>query len=172
MSNLRFRTLSISLLLGVAAALSVAAASGGAPPEPLRHLPTPRHLKADTLAALRGRMVRHGNTMSNLVRAVILLDRPTVRILAGRIADEEIVARAGAAAPEPGMPALSPDFYAAQDTLRAAAQALATAALPSSDDRDGDQTLADRFAVVARTCVACHSVYLRPSAPVPQAPSH
>jgi len=48
----------------------------------------------ETRAELGARMGRHAETMSTLIRSVVLLDRPTIRALASRMADEEIIARA------------------------------------------------------------------------------
>jgi hypothetical protein len=143
-----------------------------------RHLPPPEHVTSETMRDLKGRMGRHGNGMSNLVGAVVLLDRPAIARLARNIADEEIVAATTMAAePDPrpakalekaggkpeGKPAersrpalaLPRGFFAEQDALRVAAQRLALAAA-GTDDR----ALADAFATVTRTCVACHSSYL------------
>ena len=108
-------------------------------------------------AELRERMARHGNVMSNLVKAVVLLDRPTIKLLAQRIADEEVIARLEAKGSKNVESRLPKDFFAEQDALRAAARDLATSVVSAATD----SVLADRFAAVAHTCVACHSVYLR-----------
>jgi plasmid stability protein len=133
--------------------------SAAAPvPEARQALPGPEHISPNVRAELKARMGRHGNTMSNLVRALVLLDRPTIRALAGRIADEEVVARVEAA-PRGGKKLdLPPLYIAEQDRLRTVAQQLAAATL--EPDHDADLVLADRFATLAHTCVACHSVYL------------
>ena len=100
-------------------------------------------------------MGQHAVTMENLVRAVVLLDRPTIRVLATRIADEEVVAKVGEG-PEKGTPLLPPKFFAEQNALAVAARQLAAAAVEGGDDA----LLAERFAAVTRTCVSCHSTYL------------
>jgi len=89
------------------------------------------------------------------------LDRPTIRILAGRIADEEVIARVGAAGASK-RPPLPREFFVAQDELSVNARQLAVAAKEGGDDR----SIAERFAAVTRTCVTCHSAYLhgRPDA--------
>jgi cytochrome c556 len=140
--------------------LSVGAASDV--PTPAQHLRAPEHITPDTRTELAARMGRHGETMSNLVRAVVLFDRPTIRILAGRIADEEVIAQAGKSVHDRRSLLLPPDFPAEQTRLSVAARQLAVAAVEGSDDR----TLADRFAGVTGTCVTCHSIYLhgRPGA--------
>ena len=100
-------------------------------------------------------MGQHGTTLQNLVRAVVLIDRPTIRVLATRIADEEIVARTGSIR-EGQRPLLPPKFFVEQDDLAANARQLAAAAVDGGDDK----ALADRFSALTRTCVGCHSTYL------------
>ncbi len=113
-------------------------------------------------------MSRHGEVMSNLVRAVVLLDRPTTRVLAGRISDEEVIAHSNKSGSARLPLNLPPEFLGEQTALTSAARALALAAT----DRGDDQLLARRFAELTTTCVGCHSVYLhgrpdpRPFGPV------
>jgi hypothetical protein len=109
----------------------------------------------ETRAEIQARMARHGETMTNLVRSVVLLDRPTIRILAGRIADEEVIARTDAARDQK-RPPLPREFFAAQDELSRSARQLALAAKDGGDDK----LVAERFAAVTHTCVTCHSAYL------------
>ena len=158
------RRVSLSTLrpVFIAGLLMAPLAAGGAarPAEharpPAVHLAEPENLSASTRAEVRGRMARHGNTMSNLVTAVVLLDRPTIVTLALRIADEEVVARSEAATTKGWEARLPRGFFIEQDALRGAARELAAAATHG----DADNVTADRFAAVARTCVACHSLYL------------
>jgi hypothetical protein len=128
-------------------------------------LPAPEHVPSQTRAELHARMGRHADTMSNLIRSVVLLDRPTIRALASRIADDEIVAVSNQTSPERRRLNLPQDFFAEQTALSAAARALAAAAAADA----GDAALADGFSALTRTCVGCHSVYLhgRPAAPPP-----
>jgi hypothetical protein len=134
-------------------------------PAPAKRLPAPEHVSAQTRQEVKTRMGQHATTMQNLVRAVVLLDRPTIRVLATRIADEEIVARTttGREAPRPMLP---PKFFADQDELAASARQLAVASVDGGDDK----ALADRFAAVTRTCVSCHSTYLH-DRPEPEPPA-
>lgn len=118
-----------------------------------QRLAVPDNIRADTKAELNARMSRHGATMSSLVRAVVLLERARVRVLAGRIADEEVVAQIDTPKPM----SLPPGFSAEQAQLSVAARRLAVAAAEGSDDR----VLAERFAAVTAACVTCHSVYLQ-----------
>jgi hypothetical protein len=94
--------------------------------------------------------------MSNLIRAVVLLDRPTIRTLAGRIADEEVVARSSTPIRERRRLILPPEYFAQQTALDGVARALAAAAINGSDD----QELATQFSALTRTCMGCHGVYL------------
>lgn len=154
------------LMVGARAAAPARAAAAPVPvPEACQALPGPAHVSPNAQAELKARMGRHGNTMSNLVRALVLLDRPTIRALAGRIADEEVVARVEGSPRGAKKLELPAQYLAEQDRLRTVAQQLAAATL--EPDRDADLVLADRFATLAHTCVACHSAYLygRPGEP-------
>jgi len=154
----RSRTAALSaLFLAALLALFGQSRAGEAPKASAVRLSAPDHLSATTRAELRARMTRHGNVMSNLVKAVVLLDRPTITNLAQRIADEEVVARSEADGSKKWESRLPKGFFAEQDALRSAARDLATSAV----DKASDSVTADRFATVAHTCVACHSVYLR-----------
>src|SRR5262245_3833172 len=144
----------VTLLLSVAVVVAAAPKT----PAPARGLPAPEHVTAEVRQRVKARMGQHGITMQNLVRAVVLLDRPTVRMLANRIADEEIIARATDLR-EKQPPILPARFFAEQDQLAAAARELAAAAVDGGEDA----ALGDRFAAVTRTCVACHSTYLHDS---------
>jgi hypothetical protein len=123
---------------------------------PLRRLPAPANAAAEARAALQSRMVQHGKTMSSLVTAVVLLDRPTITTLAVRISDEEVVGRAEAGGADKLRQVLPSAFLGEQDALKAAARELAKAAT----EHQPDSTLADRFADLTRTCVSCHSIYV------------
>jgi hypothetical protein len=153
------RTTRIAGLLALMLIPAVGAATDSA--DPAKHLRNPEYLSAETRSELDARMTRHGQSMSNLVRAVVLLDRPTIRVLANRIADEEVVARAERSVHQPRSLMLPREFYLEQTKLAVAARDLAVAANEGGDDR----ALAERFAAVTSTCVGCHSAYLhgRPS---------
>lgn len=135
--------------------LAVAGAGAAFAAEPPKRLPAPDHVSPETRAEIVARMGRHADTMSNLIRSVVVLDRPSIRALATRIADEEIVARAAKADSEKRRLNLPSEFFAEQTALTVAARALAAAADGSDDDE-----LAERFSRLTRTCVGCHSVYL------------
>ena len=99
-------------------------------------------------------MGQHAASMQTLVQAVVLLDRPTIQLLANRIADEEVFARTGSIR-ERQRQIFPPRVFTEQEQLGAAARELAVAA-----GAEDDKSLADRFAAVTRTCVSCHSAYL------------
>jgi hypothetical protein len=151
----------LAMLLILVAAPSSEPGSGAA--AGIRGLPTPEHVSPGTRGELKARMGQHGATMSELVRAVVLLDRPTVRVLAGRIADEEMIAHASGAVRERHPLLLPPEVFQQQSGLSQVARELAATAAEGGGD---DRALADRFSALARTCVSCHSVYLhgRPDA--------
>jgi hypothetical protein len=123
---------------------------------PLLHLLPPENVAASTRSELRGRMTRHGNTMSTLVKAVVLIDRPTITTMAERIADEELLARADSQGFDPWRPLLPKGFFIEQDALRSSARSLAQAAVQG----DPDSVLAERFGALTATCVRCHGAYL------------
>ena len=156
-SNDSRRNRKIMRRLGIASGLVALLVVGGAravgSAPPAQRLPNPDHVTPELQAEVKARMARHGETMSTLVRSVVLLDRNTVNVLATRIADEELIARVGS---EPKRPPLPRDFFAAQDELSQSARQLAAAAVAGKDDK----LLADRFAAVTRTCITCHSAYL------------
>lgn len=141
-------------LLALALVPGISSASDS--PKAAVHLRTPDYVTPETRAELDARMARHGAVMSNLVRAVVLLDRPTIRVLAGRIADEEVVAHAARSPHVPAPLSLPREFFVEQTKLAGAARDLAVAAADGADDR----VLAERFAAVTGTCVGCHSSYL------------
>lgn len=142
--------LAVSLLISGA----VAAPKVASPPA-ARRLPAPAHVTPSARQELKTRMGQHAASMQNLVQAVVLLDRPTIRLLADRIADEEIFARTGNIR-ERQRQAFPPRVFTEQEQLGTAARQLAVAAADGGDDK----VLADRFAELTRTCVSCHSAYL------------
>jgi hypothetical protein len=112
-------------------------------------------LPVEVYEVLSARMDRHGDQMSALMLAVVLLDYEVVGLLAARMIEEPGLGR-----PAPGdkhslNAQLPPSFFVHQDTLHEAARGLADAAKQRDDAR-----LVAAFDTVARSCVGCHSAYL------------
>jgi len=149
--TMRSTLVSVSLL-ALCAVPGLAATKEPAAP-PVRHLPVPTSVPADARQALRIRMRQHATSTQNLLRAGVLLDRPTIKLLADRIAGEQTFARAAISNLEiPGSVIVDGEAFTT------AAQELALAAATGSND----DVLADRFAALTRTCVSCHGAYLHP----------
>jgi hypothetical protein len=155
-SPLTRTVMTLAAVCAVAVGVSRLSLATARPKGPLLHLAPPENVSATTRAELRARMGRHGNSMSTLVRAVVLLDRPTIGTMAQRIADEELLARAESNGLDMWRPLLPKAFFVEQDALRSAASALAQAATRG----EPDTVLAQRFGAVTSTCVRCHGAYL------------
>lgn len=124
-------------------------------PKPLarEELPVPSYLPAAAREALRGKMGRHDLLMQALLSRVVLLDTDGVARTAGAIFDEPPLTRPGEDDALQGR--LPKRFFVLQDELRERARRLVAASV--SDDR---AALAEEFAGLAKSCVACHQVYL------------
>ena len=148
-----------SMIWGVLVTLLAAGAVAAAPtpklPPPARGLPAPDHLSPQARQEVKARMGQHAVTMQSLIRAVVLLDRPTIRVMANRIADEEVVARTSGTRDKKA-PELPQKFFVEQGQLAATARQLASAAVDGGDDK----LLGERFSALSRTCVGCHSTYV------------
>ena len=120
-------------------------------PPPVRRLPVPKDVSPQEDRELRAYLGQHATAMQNLVHAVVLLDRPTVKILADRIVDAQIFERGEKA----NLRALSLVDAEAWGFKNAVRELSFVASTSKSDD-----LVADRFAVVARACVLCHGHYL------------
>jgi hypothetical protein len=136
-----------------------AQASEPTPPKkaskPAASLPAPDYMPAGARAALRKKMARHGQAMTDLMLGVTLLQYDVASAAAGRIVNEPRLSR-----PVPGgddeLNSLLPErFFTLQDELRSRAQAVQDAA----KKRD-DPVLAESFGRMTETCVGCHSAYL------------
>jgi hypothetical protein len=124
-------------------------------PKPLarEELPAPSALPAAARQVLKTKMGRHDLQMQALVSRVVLLDTDGIAKAAGEIFDEPALARPITGDELNGL--LPERFFALQDELRTHARALVVASV--NKDR---RALTDEFAALARTCVACHQVYL------------
>ena len=101
-------------------------------------------------------MGRHDTQMRRLVSAVIVLDDDAVARVAGEIFDEPALARPVAGDELNGM--LPARFFVLQDDLRSRARALVIAT-----QQRNRAALADEFAALTKSCVACHDAYLNES---------
>lgn len=116
-------------------------------------LPAPAGIPEAARQALRLKMARHDLQMQALLSRVVLLDAEGVARAAGEIFDEPALARPLTGEELNGL--LPERFFVLQDELRARARRLVTATL--NKDR---ATLAEDFAELAKTCIACHQLYL------------
>ena len=146
---MRSTLVSVALLVLVSLP-GLAATPKPAAPAPARRLPAPEDVSSQARQELKARMGQHATAMQNLVRAVVLLDRPTIQILADRIAGEQTFTRS--ATWQPNIP---PQVFSEGEAFAAAARELAFAATT----RSNDDVLADRFGALTRRCVSCHSGY-------------
>lgn len=101
------------------------------------------------------RMGRHGESLTGLGRAVVLLDLTATARLARQIADDEALARALAPLRKERDEGAE-SFAALQEELRTRAGRLAAEA-----GARNDLGVAESFGELAKTCVRCHRLYLR-----------
>lgn len=127
-------------------------------PRPLgqeQRLPAPQHLSAAARTLLKTRMAHHGEDMRELQSAVLRIDYPRIGRAARSVASEPSLARPLSGDATELNAQLPERFFRLQDELKANADRLARAA----DARDPNE-VADGYGRLARTCVACHQVYL------------
>jgi len=129
------------------------------------HLPQPSYLPAMARGVLDQRMARHGEHMTALLEAVVLLDYEAVIARAGAIADEPTLARPTSEDATLLNNLLPERFFELQDELRSSARRLAVAA-----GSRNLEALATAHADVTRACVRCHGTYLegRPAGAAPR----
>jgi hypothetical protein len=111
-------------------------------------------IPAPVRTAIRTKMLRHHEQMQALVSRVVLMDGDGVARVAGEIFDEPALARPLVGDELNGF--LPERFFVLRDEMRARARALVIATQPGRQ-----QTLADEFAGLAKTCIACHQLYLQ-----------
>lgn len=144
----------------------------GAPPKPPAvakepvaedALGRPDYLSDLARQILRRRMERHGRDMLHLMTGVVLLRREVVQTIAQELSREPRITRPLPDARDELNSALPEKFFVLQDELRDRAKALEESARGKSD-----KELADAFARLTQTCVACHSAFLAPKGTEPQ----
>ena len=102
---------------------------------------------------VRTKMARHDLQMRELLTRVVLLDDDGVARVGGEVFDEPSLARPLAGDELNGL--LPERFFVLQDELKARARRLVIA----SQKRD-HEAIADEFAALAKSCIACHQVFL------------
>lgn len=138
---------------------SSASPSKAAPrPERTKSMPTSTYLPAKAREKIRETMKAHGDDMTVLMWSIIFLDVDGAAEFARVIQDQKWLERPADPAAVPEDERVPEPIYAFQDDIVARAKALAATA----DNAEKHQAagLADAFAGVARTCVACHAAYL------------
>lgn len=118
-------------------------------------LPSRPGLPDEVRDALTERMMRHGDDMSRLTVAVLMLEYDLVHLLATDMAREPRLGRPAEGESGTLNTLLPAGFFVQQDALAASASALAAAALGRDDVR-----LAASFGDLTKSCVSCHSAYL------------
>jgi hypothetical protein len=118
------------------------------------HLPASTTIPPAMVQVLRSKMGRHDAQMKALVSRVVLLDDDGAARAAGEIFDEPALARPLGGDELNGL--LPERFFQLQDQLRAQTRRLVIAT--GQHDR---QAVAQEFADLTKTCIACHEVYLR-----------
>ncbi len=116
----------------------------------------PGHLPPLARRILHESMQRHGDHAESLLWSALMLDHAAAREIATWVADDLAIARP-MAGQEDALNTLLPEaYFEQQDALRAAAQELAAAAYAKDD-----QAVARAYGELTKTCITCHSLYMR-----------
>ncbi len=118
-------------------------------------LPVPGRISQTARALLQTRMERHGETMAELMRRLVLFDYDAVRTDAQQIREEPWLARPLTGDATELNSALPEHFFELQDELRARALDVEHAA-----EQANSQRLLDGYVALAKTCMSCHRLYL------------
>jgi len=124
-------------------------------PKPVAHeeLPASTALPPAARQVVRSRMGRHEGQMQALVSRVVLLDDDGVARVGGEIFDEPAIARPIAGDELNGL--IPERFFVLQDDLRTRARQLVIAS-----QTHNREAVAAEFAALAKSCVACHQVFV------------
>ena len=131
-------------------------------PTAREHLAEPASIPPSARQILKSKMGRHDVQMRALMSRVVLLDDDGIARTAGEIFDEPALARPLAGDELNSL--LPARFFDLQDELRSHARRLVMAS-----ERHDRAAVAEEFAALAKSCVACHDVYLREPADAPRA---
>jgi hypothetical protein len=145
----------VTLVLSMFTLLFLSGAAESNSHKPQEALPEPEHIPKDARDRIRSRMSRHAAEMSSLLRAIAVLDRPAILASARYLADHEILSAQSGPANDTCRPMLPGAFFVEEIAFSTIARQVVMATEHGNDDG-----IADRFAALARTCVACHSSYL------------
>ncbi len=152
------------LILGLLA--SPGGVADAAKTAPVRHtraelkLPISEKIPRAARESLRSRMDRHGDDMTLLMAAVLMLNYEMAEDLARSIHSEPKLSRPGPGELDTLNAQLPPVLFDLQDQLSVRAQGLIDAA----HARDA-KNLVKAFGAMSETCVACHSAFLRENVP-------
>ena len=172
------RIASAALLTILLAACSSGSANGkgqqtaspeAAPPEPAKDEPAAKAAADDErrglvrneplpkLAAkvMRKQMGRHAQRMEGLQWSALMLNYETTKGISSSIVDEPRIARPTGDADTINQ-IIPAAFYDLQDELHAAAGDLAKAS-----EAKNDQSMIQAYSRLTKTCIACHSLYLK-----------
>lgn len=144
-----------SITIGAVAVASVVGTALLLRPRPVAHdeLPPSTFIPNAARQVVHTKMERHDAQMRTLLSKVLLLDDDGVARAAGEVFDEP--ALASPVAGDELNSLLPRRFFSLQDDLRARARQLVIAS-----QRHDHAAVADEFGALAKTCVACHQVFL------------
>jgi hypothetical protein len=113
----------------------------------------PERIPPSMARVIATKMARHDLQMRTLLSRVVLLDDDGVARAAGEIFDEPTLARPLANDELNGL--LPERFFVLQEEMRKQTRQLVVAS-----NRHDRAAVANEFAALTRTCIACHDVYL------------
>jgi hypothetical protein len=123
-------------------------------------LPEPTSIPPIVRQVVKSKMGRHEEQMRTLMSKVVLLDADAIARVAGEIYDEPTLARPVVGDELNGV--LPERFFVLQDELKARAKGLVMATHEKNYAK-----VAEEFSGLAKSCVACHQVYLHESGAMP-----
>lgn len=113
-------------------------------------------LTTEARMALRSQMLDHGDDMENLLWSALMLDYEGTAAIADKMSKAPTLSRAGVGQEDTINALLPAEFFELQDQLGASIADLRSAAQDKQDE-----AMATEYAKVAKTCIQCHSLYLR-----------
>jgi len=116
-------------------------------------LGAPNNIPAAMRGVIKKRMDRHGAQVTDLMSRVVVLDFDAAARTAGEIYDEPLLARPLGGDELNGL--LPEAFFVLQDKLHAQSKRVVEAAAHKNAAE-----LAEAFGTLAKSCVACHDLYL------------